>query len=93
MPIWSGQSDGLGTSDGDQQYVKGILSASTRHGPSDLGMGSKSSESRQVLMRSPSLHSGPEGQHGQGQGSVQGCHAGNVWPHSPLPGHPLHRKI
>ncbi len=58
MPIWSDQSAGLGTSDGDQQYVKGILSASTRHGPSDLDMGSKSSESRQVLMRSPSLHSG-----------------------------------
>ncbi len=60
MPIWSDQSAGLGTSDGDQQYVKGILSASTRHGPSDLDTASKSSESRQSLMRSPSLHSGPK---------------------------------
>ena len=55
MPILSGQSAGLGTNEGDQQYVKGILSASARPGPSVLDMGSKSNEWRQVLMRSPSL--------------------------------------
>jgi cbb3-type cytochrome oxidase cytochrome c subunit len=51
----SGQSAGFGTSDGDQQYVKGILSASARHGPSVLDMGSRSNEWRHALMRSPRL--------------------------------------
>lgn len=51
----SGQSAGLGTNEGDQQYVNGILSTSARHGPSVRGMGSMSNEWRQSLMRSPSL--------------------------------------
>jgi hypothetical protein len=55
IPIWDGQSFGLGTSDGDQQYVNGILKELVRLGPSMPGTGSKSKVFRNLLITSPSL--------------------------------------
>jgi hypothetical protein len=50
-----GQSAGLGTSDGDQQYVKGIFRVRGRDGPSNMATGSKSIDLRHLLIRSPRL--------------------------------------
>ena len=55
VPIFSGQSDGLGTKAGDQQYVTGTRNVSVKQGPSLKGIGSRSIVPLHVLMMSPSL--------------------------------------
>jgi len=50
-----GQSSGFGTRAGDQQYVNGIFSVSTRSGPSVSGIGSRSIDFLHLLMTSPRL--------------------------------------
>lgn len=54
-PMCAGQSKGLGTSDGDQQYVNGICKVSAKFGPSVIGTGSRSRLFLQSLTISPSL--------------------------------------
>lgn len=55
IPMCCGQSAGLGTSAGDQQYVCGTSSVSNNNGPSELGTGSRSSDFRHLLTISPIL--------------------------------------
>ena len=52
----AGQSIGLGTNAGDQQYVNGIFKDSARLGPCTIAIGSKSRVARHLLITSPSLH-------------------------------------
>lgn len=55
-PMWPGQSNALGTNDGDQQYVKGIFCVWTRVGPSENGTASRWMLSLHSLITSPNLH-------------------------------------
>lgn len=55
IPMFSGQSAGLGTRAGDQQYVTGTPKVSVKQGPSLKGIGSRSMVSLHALMISPSL--------------------------------------
>lgn len=43
IPMYEGQSNGFGTSAGDQQYVNGTSKSSVKLGPAAVGIGSKSS--------------------------------------------------
>ena len=54
-PMWEGQSAGLGTKAGDQQYVNGILRVSANAGPSNIAISSRSMDFRHLLITSPSL--------------------------------------
>lgn len=58
IPMYEGQSNGFGTSAGDQQYVNGTSKSSDKLGPAAVGIGSKSSVfSLQLLIISANLKS------------------------------------
>lgn len=56
LPMCDGQSTGLGTKAGDQQYVKGISRASANEGPTAVGTGSRSIVFLHLLITSPRLN-------------------------------------
>ena len=81
IPICFGQSAGRGTNAGDQQYVCGTSNVSNNKGPSELGTGSRSSDFRHLLTRSPMLL------------VCQEMQPQRQKHYSPLPCHPLNHSV